>query len=73
MKARLNRRDALLQTAAMATASAFFPGVATPARALSGNGEIDAILRASVDASDAAGVVAMAANESSIVYQGAFG
>jgi methyl acetate hydrolase len=73
MKAHLNRRDALLRTAAMATASAFFPGVAAPAGTLPGSGEIDAILRASVDASDAAGVVAMAANERSIVYQGAFG
>jgi methyl acetate hydrolase len=73
MKARLNRRDALLRTAAMATASAFFPSVVAPAGASSGSGEIDAALQARLDASDAAGVVAMAANESSIVYQGAFG
>jgi methyl acetate hydrolase len=73
MKRHLNRREALLRTAAMATASAFFPGVAARARASSGSGEIDAILRAKVDASDAAGVVAMAATEGSVVYQGAFG
>jgi len=73
MRVQLNRRDALLRTAAMATASALFPGVAAPAHALSGSGEIDAALRARVDASDAAGIVAMAATEGSIVYQGAFG
>ena len=69
----INRRDALLRTAAMATAGALFPGIATPGRASTGSGEIDAALQARVDASDAPGVVAMAATEGSVVYQGAFG
>jgi methyl acetate hydrolase len=67
------RRDALLRTAAMATAGALFPGIAAPGRASSGSGEIGAALQARVDASDAPGVVAMAATEGSVVYQGAFG
>jgi methyl acetate hydrolase len=73
MRMQLNRRDALLRTAAMAAAGALFPGNAAPGRASSGSGEIDAALQARVDASDAPGVVAMAATESSVVYQGAFG
>jgi methyl acetate hydrolase len=77
MKTQLNRRDALLRTAATATASAIpgaiFPGVAAPVRASSGSGEIDAILQARVDASEVPGVVAMAASERSVAYQGAFG
>lgn len=77
MNARLSRRDALLRTAAMATFGAIpgltFPGAAAPVRASSGSNEIDAVLRASVDASDVPGVVAMAATERSVVYQGAFG
>ena len=77
MKTQLNRRDALLRTAATATASAIpgvlFPGVATPVRASSRSGEIDAMLQARVDASEAPGVVAMAATERSVAYQGAFG
>jgi methyl acetate hydrolase len=73
MKAMLSRRDALLRTAAMAAAGGLFPGVAARARASSGSGEIDAALQARVDASDAPGVVAMAATEGSVAYQGAFG
>jgi methyl acetate hydrolase len=36
-------------------------------------GKIDALLRAAVDAGDLPGVVAMAADESGIIYEGAFG
>jgi methyl acetate hydrolase len=77
MTAQLSRRDALLQTVALATASAIpsapFSGVAAPLRPLSHNGDIDAALQAGVDAADVPGVVAMAATERSVVYQGAFG
>jgi CubicO group peptidase (beta-lactamase class C family) len=77
MTTQLSRRDALLRTAALATASAIpsvpFPGVAAPLRAVSQSGEIDAALQAGVDAADVPGVVAMAATERSVVYQGAFG
>jgi methyl acetate hydrolase len=77
MKTQINRRDVLLRTAATVTASAMpgvpFPGVAAPLGAFPGSGEIDAILQARVDASDVPGLVAMAATERSVVYQGAFG
>ena len=71
MGTRLNRREALLQTLAIA-------GVAATPRAIIAAGqvhhnEIDDILKARVDAGDAAGVVAMAATEKSIIYDGAFG
>jgi CubicO group peptidase (beta-lactamase class C family) len=71
MGTRLNRREALLQTLAIA-------GVAATPRAIiaaapAHHNEIDDILKARVDAGDAAGVVAMAATEKSIIYDGAFG
>ena len=77
MTVRFSRRDALLQTAAMAAANVMpgvcFPGVAAPLRALSHSGEIDAVLRKSVEAAEVPGVVAMAATAQSVIYQGAFG
>jgi CubicO group peptidase (beta-lactamase class C family) len=77
MTVRFSRRDTLLQTAAVAAAGlipgAPIPGLAarlhTPAR----SGDIDAILQARVDAADVPGVVAMAATEHAVIYQGAFG
>ena len=77
MTVRLSRRDTLLRTAAVAAAGAHPRRVrsrlAAPLRASSRNGEIDAVLQARVDAADVPGVVAMAATEHSVIYQGAFG
>jgi methyl acetate hydrolase len=73
----ITRRDALLRTAALASASmipaAPSTGIAasfnTPARVE----EIDRALQAKVSTREIPGVVAMAANEQSVVYEGAFG
>ena len=77
MTSQLSRRDALLRTLAIVAASAIpaapLPGAAASLHALSHSGEIDAALQARIDAADAPGVVAMAATERSVVYQGAFG
>jgi len=72
----LTRRDALWRTAGLAAAS-LLPGAALPAAAavptpVQGE-EIDAALQTKVGAREIPGVVAMAANEASVVYQGAFG
>jgi len=73
----LSRRDALLRTAGLAAASllpaAPLPGITAPLRQPVQGGEIDAALRAKVGAGEIPGVVAMAANEQSVVYEGAFG
>jgi methyl acetate hydrolase len=70
----LSRRDALLQGAGLAAAGLIpAAGVAAPARKPVQGDTIDAALQAKVTAKEIPGVVAMAANESSIVYQGAFG
>lgn len=70
----LSRRDALLRSAGLAAAS-LVPaiGVAAPARRPVQSEAIDAALQAKVGAKEIPGVVAMAANEASVVYQGAFG
>jgi CubicO group peptidase (beta-lactamase class C family) len=72
----LTRRDALLRAAGLAAAS-LVPAAALPAAAavrkpVQGD-EIDAALQAKVGLKEIPGVVAMAANEASVVYQGAFG
>ncbi|HKS19094.1 MAG TPA: serine hydrolase domain-containing protein [Bradyrhizobium sp.] len=73
----LTRRDALLQTMGLAAASlvpaAPRPGLAAPIRTPVQTGEIDAALQAKITAKEIPGVVAMAANEASVVYEGAFG
>ena len=73
----LSRRDALLRTAGLAAASllpvASLRGFAAPLARPVQSGEIDAALQAKVAAREIPGVVAMAANEASVVYQGAFG
>ena len=68
-----NRREALLQTLAIAGSGALphLPYAAAAARPR--GSEIDDILKARIDAGDAPGVVAMAATENSIIYEGAFG
>jgi methyl acetate hydrolase len=69
----ISRRDALLRTAGLATAgmlaAAPMRGFGKPVQ----TGEIDAALQAKIAAREIPGVVAMAANEASVVYHGAFG
>ena len=73
----ITRRDALLRTAALASASmipaAPVPGIAAPPRQSVRSEEIDAALQAKVLAREIPGVVAMAGSEQSVVYEGAFG
>jgi methyl acetate hydrolase len=74
---RLSRREALLQALAVASAGAMqgapLGALAASPRVQSRHAEIDHILQASVDAGNAPGVVAMAATERAIFYEGAFG
>src|ERR1700719_4741968 len=70
-------RRAVLMTATALTAAASVGGAA-PARAQGGAqgaslGRVDAVLRAAVDAKEVPGVVAMAATEKGLLYEGAFG
>jgi methyl acetate hydrolase len=73
----VTRRYALLRTAALASASMISAppvhGIAAPPRMAAGSAEIDRALQAKVSAREIPGVVAMAANEQSVVYEGAFG
>jgi methyl acetate hydrolase len=73
----ITRRDALLRTAALASAgmipAAPLTGIAAPLDRLAHAEEIDRALQASVSAREIPGVVAMAAKEQSVVYEGAFG
>src|SRR6059058_415164 len=72
----ITRRDALLRTAALASASlsvAPLTAIAAPLNKPAHTDEIDRALQAKVAAKEIPGVVAMAANEAAIVYQGAFG
>lgn len=70
----LTRRDALLRGAGLAAAGLVpSAGVAAPVRKPLQGETIDAALQAKVIAKEIPGVVAMAANETSVVYQGAFG
>jgi methyl acetate hydrolase len=73
----ITRRDALLRTAALASAS-MIPAAPSTGIAASLNKparveKIDKALQARVSAREIPGVVAMAANEQSVVYEGAFG
>jgi methyl acetate hydrolase len=70
----ISRRDALLRSVGFAAASLVpVAGFAAPVRKLVQGEEIGAALQAKVGAKEIPGVVAMAANEASVVYQGAFG
>ena len=77
MTGSFTRRDALLRTAALASASmipaAPLPGLAAPLNKPVRTEEIDRALQAMVSAREVPGVVAMAANVQSIIYEGAFG
>jgi len=76
MTAPITRRDALLRTAALASAG-LIPAAASSLAAAAlpkpAQREIDRALQATVSAREIPGVVAMAANERSLLYQGAFG
>src|ERR1700731_1505395 len=73
----ITRRDALLRTAALASASmitaAPLTGIAAPLNKPAHREEIDRELQARVSAREIPGVVAMAANQRSVIYEGAFG
>jgi len=77
MTGRLSRRDALLRAAGLAAAGmiplAPLPGFTAPVRKPVQSGEIDAALQAKVAAREIPGIVAMAANDQSVVYERAFG
>jgi methyl acetate hydrolase len=72
MKGWPNRREAILQTLAAVGGSAL-AHVPLAATAAAHSNEIDRFLKARVDAGEIPGVVAMAATEGSILYEGAFG
>jgi methyl acetate hydrolase len=76
MTASITRREALLRTAAVASASvslaAPLTGIAAPLSKPTLS-EIDRGLQARVSAREIPGVVAMAANQQSVIYEGAFG
>src|SRR5206468_8395633 len=69
------RRDVLRGAAAVAVAAA--AGVAAPRRVAGQGGQprarLDGVLRQAVDAKEVPGVVAMAANDKGVLYEGAFG
>jgi methyl acetate hydrolase len=67
------RRDALLRTAALASASMIPAARAAPLNKPVHAEEIDRALQATVSAREIPGVVAMAANGQSVVYKAAFG
>jgi methyl acetate hydrolase len=77
MTGSFTRRDALLRTAALASASVIpaapIAGLAAPLDKPVHPEEIDRALLARVGAREIPGVVAMAANGQSVVYEGAFG
>ncbi len=69
----LTRRDALVQTLALAGASALRPAFAAAPKQAPRNPDIDAILQGAVNAHEVPGVVAMATTDRSVIYEGAFG
>jgi methyl acetate hydrolase len=73
MTGSFTRRDALLRTAALASASMIPAARAAPLNKPVRTEEIDRALQATVSAREIPGVVAMAANGQSVVYKGAFG
>jgi CubicO group peptidase (beta-lactamase class C family) len=70
---RLTRRDALLQTLALAGASTLRPLAAAAPQPVPHNRDIDSILQGAVNAREVPGVVAMAATDRAVMYEGAFG
>jgi methyl acetate hydrolase len=73
MTGSFTRREALLRTAALASASMIRPASAAPLNKPVHTEEIDRALQARVSAGEIPGVVAMAANGQSVLYEGVFG
>jgi methyl acetate hydrolase len=73
MTALLSRRNVLLQMSAAAMAGVPQVRGTPPPRKLSPTGGIDAILQSGAKARSVPGVVAMAATNEAVIYQGAFG
>jgi CubicO group peptidase (beta-lactamase class C family) len=69
----LTRRDALLQTLALAGTGAMGGASAATQGAPQRNPDIDSILQTAVNAKEVPGVVAMAATERAVIYESAFG
>ena len=69
----LTRRDTLLQTLAFAGASALERAAAAAPQPAPRNPHIDAILQGAISAHAVPGVVAMAATDRNVIYEGAFG
>ena len=70
----LNRRQIMLQSAALASTGLLAPpALAAQSRKPPQTGEIDAALQARVDAKEVPGIVAMTANEQSVLYERSFG
>ena len=68
-----NRRDVLKGTAAVVAAASVGAVASGRAHAQGGAGPIDGVLRQAVDAREVPGVVAMAATDKGLLYEGAFG
>jgi len=79
MTSRQQSRREILKAGAVLTAAASFPAsirfaaAQSKAGAAHPNAQIDAVLRRAVDAKDVPGVVAVAATDKGILYEGAFG
>jgi CubicO group peptidase (beta-lactamase class C family) len=75
MSGPITRRDALLRTAVLASASLIpaAPAFAAPSLKLTRGADIDKALQAAVSGHEIPGVVAMAANAQSLLYEGAIG
>jgi len=75
MTGTITRRDALLRTAALASASLVpaVPALAAPSTKPTRSGDIDKSLHAAVAGHEIPGVVAMAADHRSVLYEGAAG
>src|ERR1700675_4471924 len=72
-----NRRDFLKGSAAVAAAAsvghAMTPRAAAQGHTTHAKAQIDGVLRQAVDAKEVPGVVAMAATDKGLLYEGAFG
>ena len=69
------RRDVLKGAAAVVAAASVVPGNArwATAQGMPARAQVDAVLRQAVDAKEVPGVVAMAATDKGMLYEGAFG
>src|SRR5690349_20899245 len=73
MTRRRQSRREILKTAAALTAVAAFPATAGRAATPQSNAQIDAVLRRATQAGEVPGVVAAAATDKGVFYEGAFG